>query len=515
MPYIDIEGEIPLGHDGFTTYQAYNILDSMITAQVRPAIQAQMNPNHLRTYAREMRVLAMCLELSTKGFPVDQFPLAELLYQLEKDEQRALSILHKFCAAIGCRPVNPNSKLDVPYLFYDHLGLPRQYNYDRKTKEKKVTVDEKALEKLKGNYPVAIPFVNAILAYRESRKMGSVFKRGLEPVGQELRCNFSPSGTESGRLSSQQNPYGRGTNAQNLTDRVRQVITAPDGYAILNLDLKTAESIAVGFLSRCRAYIEACYSGDVHTAGCRVVWPGLSWTGDIKKDKSLAESPYYRMFSYRDIMKKGGHGTNYYGQPRTLAAIAKVATAMMEEFQQKYFTAFPEIRYWHLETIARVQQEGVLVTPLGRERRFWGRPDDAATHREAIAHCPQSLVADVWNEGLVQLLLWLKRQCQDVKTYLGREGQMVTFQPRTIDLRAQVHDSGVFLIPIEALDELVPQIQKQVEFPVDFGDLGTMLIPTDTTVGRRWCKKPKKRTGGYMDEGLTEWTPGQELHWDV
>lgn len=517
MPFLDIEGEIPSGLDQFQTYQVYNVLDSAVTAQLLPEILEKMNENHRCTYDRERRVLALCLEMSTKGLPVDQLPLAELLYSLEKDERRALRRLHQFCAAIEARPINPRSTTDVPWLFYEHLGLPPIYEYDRKTKQRKITSDIKALEKLRVNYPIAVPLVNAILAVREAGKMASVFKRGLEPRNSTLRCNFSPTGTETGRLSSQQNPYGRGTNAQNLTDRVRQVITAPDGYAILNLDLKTAESIAVGFISGCRAYIEACLTGDVHTAASRMNWPELAWTGDIKQDKELAEQPYYRWFSRRDIMKKGGHGTNYYGKPPTIAKVAlsgMVPTAVVEQFQADYFRAFPEINDWHLDTIAKIQRDGVLVTRLGRERRFWGRPDDAATHREAIAFAPQSLVGDVMNEGLIQVQSWLLKECRDAKTFIGRKNRLIPFRPSLIDLRAQVHDAGVFLIPIEALDTLAPMVQKKLEFPVDFGPLGLMTIPSDMMVGKRWCKKPKKPGAEqYMYEGLADWKPGQALHW--
>jgi DNA polymerase I-like protein with 3'-5' exonuclease and polymerase domains len=355
--------------------------------------------------------------------------------------------------------------------------------------------------------------------------MGSVFKRGLEPATGALRCQFSPSGTETSRLSSQQNPYGRGTNAQNLTDRVRQGITAPDGYAILNLDLKTAESIAVGFLSRSRPYINACISGDVHTAGCRLVFNDVEWTGDIKTDKDLAEQPTYRWFSRRDLMKKGGHATNYYGQPRTLQKVAfsgQVTVDFVEDFQSKYFAAFPEIQDWHYEVIAKIQKDGIIVTPHFRhERRFWGRPDDSATWREAIAFGPQSMVANVMNEGLIQVQQWLLRNCREGKTFLGRGGRLLPFKPNVADLRAQVHDAGVFLIPLDGLDELARAIQRQLEYPIDFGDLGTMLIPSDMMIGKRWNKKPKPdKAGNYergftpsMLQGLASWSPGQALHW--
>lgn len=503
MPYIDIEGEVPSGLDSFQTYQAYNILDSAVTCQLLPAIKAQMNDNHLRAYQRNLRTLQLCLELSTKGLPIDQLPLGELLWQLEKDEKKALRRLHQYCDAIEARAINPRSPIDVPWLFYDHLGLPKVYEYDRKTKQRKVTSDIKALEKLRDQYPIAIPLVNAILAVREASKMASVFKRGLEPQRSVLRCNFSSTGTETGRLSSQQNPYGRGTNAQNLTDRVRQAIAAPDGYALLNLDLKTAESIAVGYISGCRAYIDACLTGDVHTAGSRLNWPEVPWTGDITLDKDLAEQPYYRWFSRRDIMKKAGHGTNYYGKPPTIAKVAlsgQVPTKVVEEFQRNYFQAFPEIAEWHLEVIARIQQDGIIVTQLGRERRFWGRPDDGATHREAIAFEPQSLVGEVMNEGLCRGQEWCLRE-------------LATHQRLVADVRAQVHDSGLFLVPIDILTEVALELTKVMTVPVDFGPLGQMVIPFDLSVGRRWCKAPKKGADRYMQEGLKPWTPGQQLHW--
>lgn len=522
LPYLDIEGEVPTGLTAFQTYQVYNGLDAAITAQLAPAIRGQMGPNHLLTYRREMRVLSLCLEMSSKGYPVEPWSNAELLYALEKDEKRAQRLLDLFCEAVDARKINPRSPKDVAWLFYEHLGLPTIFEYDRKTKQKKVSTDIKALEKLRVNYPIASPLVNAILAVRESSKMGSVFKRGLEPDTGNLRCHFSPTGTETGRLASQQNPYGRGTNAQNLTDRVRAVICAPDGYAILNLDLKTAESIAVGYLSKCRAYIDACLSGDVHTAGCRLVFEDVEWTGDIEKDKELAEEPYYRWFTRRDLMKKGGHATNYYGKPLTLQKVAfsgQVTVDFVERFQEKYYGAFPEIQAWQLETIAAIQTSGILVTPMGRERRFWGRPDDTATHREAIAFRPQSLVGDVMNEGLCQVQEWLLKECKDAKTFLGRKGRLLPFKPDTVDLRAQVHDAGVFLIPIEALDTLAPIIQTKLQYPVDFGELGQMIIPSDMMVGRRWCKAPKKLLEGdkfmskYMVEGLKSWKPGKPLHW--
>jgi DNA polymerase-1 len=490
MPCIEMDGTIPQHLSAFDQYQVYNCLDSCITAQLVPEMlrMVTQSPNHPRTYAREMQLQSLCLEMSSKGFPVNKMIMLNLLATLEAEAARAMKTLHKFCAAIYHPPLNPNSPLQVGALFYDYLGIPVRWVYDYKTKQRKRGTDRESLENLRSAYPIAAPFVNAILAFREPSKLAGVFKKGLEPNG-TLRCNFSPSGTETGRLSSQTNPYGRGTNAQNLADRVRAVVEAPPGYALVYVDLKTAESFAVGFLAADRAYIDACAS-DLHTTVSRLVWPSLPWVGERKPDRAVADRICYRELTYRDMAKRGGHGTNYYGTAGTMAMHLKVQRALIEDFQRQYFAAFPGIQHWQLDTIARLQQDGKLTTPVGRERQFWGRSSDPKTHREAIAFVPQSLVGDVMNEGLMQVQRWILKEKLDVS------------------LLAQVHDAGLFLAPIRDLGWLVPALLERIVYPVDFGPLGTMRIPAEAAVGKNWSKaKP-----GKNPLGLKDWEAGAELH---
>lgn len=502
MPCIEVTDKIPTGLKAFEQLQVYNALDSCITAELVPAMLALANSNHLETYNREMRLQSLCLEMSTKGFPVSQMRVLDLLKELDGEAQKALAALHAFCDAVWAPRINPNSPVAVANFFYEFLALPTIWIYDFKTKQRKRSTNRDSLEKLR-MYPTAIPFVNAILAYRESTKLSGVFKKGLEPSG-VLRCNFSPSGTETGRLSSQTNPYGRGTNAQNLADRVRQVVEAPAGYVLAYIDLKTAESIAVGYLSGDLHYISACLSGDLHTAVAELTWPNLGWQqGDLPFNKKLAEQIFYRELTYRDMAKRGGHLTNYYGAARTGALHLKITTAVMESFQQGYFAAFPGIVNWQLDTIARVQREGVLTTPLNRERRFWGRSSDPATHREAIAFVPQSLVADCMNLGLMEVQRWLLKELNhEVQLKPGSGVACVR-----AGLLAQVHDAGLFLLPRSEANGFIGEILRRIVYPVDFGALGAMAIPAEAEVGRRWSK----RKGLKFPDGLRPWTAGMDL----
>ena len=183
-----------------------------------------------------------------------------------------------------------------------------------------------------------------------------------------------------------------------------------------------------------------------------------------------------------------------------MAKHLKLPQAICAEFQESYFSTFPEIVEWHLEVIARIQQTGIITTRLNRERRFWNRPDDTATHREAIAYEPQSLVGEIMNEGLVRGQQWCLK-------HLATTSRLVA------DVRAQVHDCGVFLIPLDILDDVAVELAQVMTVPVDFGNLGTMSIPFDFSVGKRWNKYPKGAGTMYTRQGLKPWRPGQKLHW--
>lgn len=500
MPWVTMEpGLLPEGLSSFQQYQAYNCLDSAVTAQLSPVMLSMQNGNVSKTYRREMRVMSLCLEMSRKGLPTDEMELLNLLKVLEREAHKSKDALHLFTTAVWGPLLNPNSWQQVEAFFYDFLSLPPIWKYDHKTKQRKRGTDRDSLEKLRDTHPSVQPFVNAILAYREATKLAGVFKKGLEPRSHRLRCSVSPSGTETGRLSSQTNPFGRGTNAQNLNDRVRRVVCAPDGFLLAYPDLKTAESFVVGFRSGCRAYIDACNTGDVHTAACRLNWPALPWTGDLKQDKKIAETQFYRFFTYRDIMKKGGHGTNYYGKPPTIARVAllgKVPVKLVEEFQANYYEAFPEIAEWQLDVIAKIQCEGKLTTIIGRERQFWGRSDDPATHREAIAYEPQSVVADIMNEGLCEVQSWLIKECDYASIMAHADAGLLM----------QVHDAGLFLIPIDGAEEILAGILQRMVIPVEWPDQGTMLIPAEMSIGLNWGKTKDKNPAG-----LSPWQPGQGI----
>ena len=168
----------------------------------------------------------------------------------------------------------------------------------------------------------------------------------------------------------------------NITPHLRRIFVADPGKKIAYIDLQAAESKAVGYISGDQAYIDLCDHGDAHTAVARLVWQDLPWTGDIKKDKEIAKNtPFYRDLSIRDMAKKGGHGTNYFGTPPTMAGHLKMPVDTIAHFQDLYFQAFPGIPAWHKRVIQAIQLDHSLTTCFGRKRLFFGRATEASTWR--------------------------------------------------------------------------------------------------------------------------------------
>ena len=233
------------------------------------------------------------------------------------------------------------------------------------------------------------------------------------------------------------------------------------------IDLEQAESRLVGAIEynlfEDARYLDACESADLHTAVSRLAWPNLPWTNDLKSDRTIAEQPFYRGHSYRDMAKKLGHGTNYGGKPLTMAKQTHTDTATVAEFQSAYFRAFPAHQRWHQRVAQTLRTQGCLTTLTGRRRRFFGRRNDDATIREAIAYDPQGSVGDILNRGMLQV--WRDNNCQ---------------------LLLQVHDAILVQYPEQNEDRILPHLLNRIEVPIPLRDGRILIIPAEAKTGWNW-----------------------------
>lgn len=459
--------------------QVYNGLDCCVTAEVCEALLPQLDNHTGETYNLSRALQGPALEMRLRGVRIDRSRKSTViseyfdhLDQLERNLDRIV------LEGVGMVRFNWRSNADLQKLFYEHLGIPTIKRQGRPT------VNRDALEKME-SYLIARPIISHIKAMRDIAKKISVLKTEIDPDGR-IRTSYNIAGTSTGRFSSSFSEFGTGGNLQNVEESLRSLFIADPGKKLAKFDAKSGESFCVGAtewnLFNDPRYLDACESGDPHTAVARICWPELGWTGNLSEDKHMAGRPYYRHYSYRFMCKKLGHGSNYGGKPYTLSTQAKLPIAVVNDFQPKYFLAFPAHLRWHAWVEQQLRTEGYLISLTGRKRWFFGRRTDDSTLREAIAYDPQCSLADIVNSAMLNI--WRTR---DVTLYMHD------------------HDALTVQYPEDREDEIIPKVLKQLEFPIPLANGRTLLIPYDCEVG--WNRAHYSE--GNPD-GLKAYVPGDK-----
>lgn len=420
-------------------------------------------------------------------------------------------------------PVSPTQKLK---LFYHFFGSPSNTSaedyffpppwlktygiHEHKTRNTKneyePAVNREALEKIlkaesDPRYAAywAAPFAHICLAISDlSKSLGFLnckLEKGL------FKASFGAV-TETGRLSSRQNAQGYGSNAQNVTPKLRHIFISPPGEKFIVADYAQIESrivAAICFrLFGATNYLAMTECGDAHTLCSSMVWDDLPWPKDftldwtikhgpfpkdmVKAAKQIASEEFYRGKSRRDVSKTLGHGSNYLGKPPQMAKHSHIDIKLIEHYQSVYFSACPELPRWHQWVVQQVQTKGEIVTMLGRARRFFGRPNDDSTIREAVAYEPQSVAADYCNKALLRLhKMWLKGEF-----------------PATI--RLSKHDELVASCKESLEEQVIAIMREQMEEHLTIispsGAARNWFVPAEVESGWNLGKKSEENPNG-------------------
>ncbi len=458
-------------------------LDATTTGQLAPILSSQFTPSTHLIYNFEKSLLAPTMDMMLYGIQVDAGLRLQTISELEEETKKNTYNLWQTVAQIGFQgKFSIASNDDLQDFLYGYLGITPVKTFTKG--EEKISVGAPALKKIREANPSLEPFIDLILHTKDTQKLTSTLKMHLRRGRFHTSFNFA---TETGRWSSSKGVFGDGSNAQNLDPRFRRILIADPGQIFVYVDLSSAESVCVAYLADDLAYIKATTESDIHTYVAQLCNPELPWPSDPAEALIFAETTKLDNVDLRSLAKKGGHGSNYLGQPPTIAQHLKISTPVAEDFQISYFGAFPGIPRWHSEVIEALSRAypaiPTLMTPFGRERQFFGRPDDPATHREAVANLPQSMTADSLNLGLLRV--WQRLKSHGVQ------------------LLAQVHDAVLAQVPITKAAQLVPAIVEtlQVEVPVRGR---VMKIRADAEVGYNWGKHhPESNPAGMQKFDLT------------
>jgi len=461
--------------------QIYNALDCALTHEIFTKLSAQM-PQAEPTYGFERAMQAPVLEMMLRGFRVDP-GARELGIQTTKLEMDRLThVINTLSQAVWDRDLNPNSTQQLKALFYGRLGVPEIKAYVKG--ELKFPMDRDVIEQVEDYFPARL-IAASVLDYRDHLKTLNFLETEVDRDWR-MRTSYNIRGTKAARFSSSKSPDGTGTNLQNITESLRHILIADPGYVLCGIDAEQSDSRMVGFMCGVLfddwRYLDACESSDLHTAVARLTWPNLAWTGDIKKDRKIAETPFYRHYTYRDCCKRLGHGTNFLGKATTLSKMIHIPLNLVEPFQEKYFTAFPAIPKWIAWTAGELQTKKQLTSIHGRTRDFFDRTDADETLRKGLAFLAAAATADNLNLGMYRVWKHMPE----------------------VQLLAQVHDAIYFQFPQE-LDPnvVVPKAQRLLETPLHAPCGRTFIVPSDAKIGYNW--------GNYVppdeEKGIPEKNP--------
>jgi DNA polymerase I len=452
----------------------YNGLDCCVTLEVLEATLPQLDNQTASTYALSRALQGPVLEMNLRGVLVDQNARAAAIADYRRDSTRLEHNLHRLVReGLGYESFRDSGKTkawrsnsSVGALLYDRLKLPEIRKRNERG-EMARTVNREALERLQIHF-LSQPIIAHILSLRDFGKKIGVLETKIDPDGR-LRTSYNIAGTTTGRFSSSLNDFGTGGNLQNIEGRLRRIFIPDPGYKFANIDLEQADSRNIGALCwnvlRDPKYLDAAESGDLHTTVARMSRPDLSWTGDLRQDRIIAEQPYYRHHGLRHMCKVLGHGTNYLGSPFEMSRHTKIEQSVIKDFQALYFSTFPAIPRLHSWIAQEIIDRGHLVTPFGRKRWFFGKRDERDTLKQAVAHMGQSMTADEMNHAMLDL-----------------------WRLNIVQILLQGHDSILIQYPEEAEDEIIPQVLAAMRVPLLLEGNREFIVPVEVQVGWNWGK---------------------------
>ena len=474
--------------------QVYCGLDSCVTLEVLEKVRTFLDPASRLIYDFERALQAPALEMMLRGILTDDLEVSRLLKLYDKRRSRLHWIVDQYAEVIWGRPLNPLSPKQLCEIFYETMNIPPYYIYVKGKKTLSANIE--ALTAIQ-QYRYARPLALAVLSIREVSKKIAVLRSGIDNDNR-MRFSYNISGTNTGRFSSNKNVFGGGTNGQNITDELRRIFISGKGKKFAYLDLEQAESRVVAYLAGDEAYIRACEDGDLHTAVAADVWPDLDWQrtragevdSSLPENRTLAEQKFWRHWSRRDLSKRGGHLTNYVGQPHSNAKALNITIELMSRFQRAYMTKFAGIPRMHMDTARTLQTESAITTPLGRKRIFFGRAEQDDILRKGVAYGPQSSVADILDLGMWRIWKLMRQEVQ---------------------LLAQLHDAILFEYDDDPETEaaVLGRAATLMTIPVRVTDTRLrgartrqMVIPVDIVVGWNWAKyDPEGNPGGLLKLG--------------
>lgn len=427
-----------------------------------------------RTAALTLALMAplrdrMARENAANVFDGIEMPLVPVLAKMERagmlvDPDRLHSLSEGLATQIaeversirdlaGDETFNIGSPMQLSHVLFDVMGLPTKGL--KKTKRGYYSTNAKVLSDLARDHEI----VRLILDWREKSKIKSTYLDTLGPLRRgdgRVHTTYNQTITATGRLSSSD------PNLQNIPTRselgrtVKTAFSAGEGSVFLAVDYSQIELRLLAHLSGDEHLVRAFNEGeDFHAETAARVFgvPVSEVTPDLR---SRAKAVNFGIV----------YGQQAYGLSQSL----HISMAEARDMIDRYYEAYPGVRTFLDNVVARAKQTGYAETMYGRRRHI---PELKAKNpqlrgfgeRTAMNHPMQGTAADI------------------IKIAMARVSRRLEEEGFAAHMILQVHDELDFECPVDEVERLTTMVRDVMEHVVD---LRVPLI-AEASTGITWA----------------------------
>lgn len=252
--------------------------------------------------------------------------------------------------------------------------------FDKKTKQKKKSIEANVLKPQKNDFPI-IPI---FLEYQEAAKVVSTYGQNwlnaINPKTGRIHADFHSIGTDTARVSS-----GGGVwklNMQNLPHdpETRACFTSEEGNAWLSADYQSQESRIIASVSKDEKMIDLFEHGcgDVHSLVAYMSYPNI-----IPRDTKI-EDIKKLYHNWRQKAKSIEFAINYGGDYNTISKNDGIPVEEAKEIYDNFMEGFPGIKRYQDYCRAAVMRDGyILLNPLtGHRAHIYDAEELKETHNK-------------------------------------------------------------------------------------------------------------------------------------
>lgn len=411
----------------------------------------------------------MARENAANVFDGIEMPLVPVLAKMERagmlvDPDRLHSLSEGLATQIaeversirdlaGDETFNIGSPMQLSHVLFDVMGLPTKGL--KKTKRGYYSTNAKVLSDLARDHEI----VRLILDWREKSKIKSTYLDTLGPLRRgdgRVHTTYNQTITATGRLSSSD------PNLQNIPTRselgrtVKTAFSAGEGSVFLAVDYSQIELRLLAHLSGDEHLVRAFNEGeDFHAETAARVFgvPVSEVTPDLR---SRAKAVNFGIV----------YGQQAYGLSQSL----RISMAEARDMIDRYYEAYPGVRTFLDNVVARAKQTGYAETMYGRRRHI---PELKAKNpqlrgfgeRTAMNHPMQGTAADI------------------IKIAMARVSRRLEEEGFAAHMILQVHDELDFECPVNEVERLTAMVRDVMEHVVD---LRVPLI-AEASTGITWA----------------------------